>query len=43
MGKPINYRFYWNNPSLISELPEEVRKKADDIIEAAQEKVDKLK
>ena len=27
MGKHVDYRFYWNHPSLISQLPEELRKK----------------
>ena len=27
MEKPIDYRYYWNHPNLISQLPEEQRKK----------------
>ena len=27
MEEDINYRFYWSHPSLISQLPEEQRKK----------------
>lgn len=27
MEKHIDYRYYWNHPNLISQLPEELRKK----------------
>ena len=40
MDEPIDYRFYWKHPHLISQLPEEQRKK---VLEKFFELVEKSK